>query len=153
MVKPTSLGHVVLRARELARAELFYTKILSLDVQARIDKQMVFLTSNSESSHELALFEIGKDAPVPNPDSVDLYHTAWRYQSLAELRKLHKKLWGNDIESGIGNHGISIGIYFFDPDGNEIEAYYELPKQFWPTKNIFSGEYFPDGLDTELKTL
>ena len=153
MVKPKSLGHVVLRVRELARAEFFYTKILSFDVQARIDKKMVFLTSNSESSHELALFEIGKDAPGPNPDGVGLYHTAWRYQSLEELRQLHKKLGENDIESGIGNHGISIGIYFFDPDGNEIEAYYELPKRFWPKENIFSGDYFPDGLDTKLKTL
>ena len=153
MVKPKSLGHVVLRVRELARAESFYTKILSLDVQAKIDDKMVFLTSNTESSHELALLEIGRDAPGPNPDGVGLYHTAWRYSSLEELRKLHKTLIENSIESGIGNHGISLGIYFFDPDGNEIEAYYELPKTYWPKENIFSGDYFPNGLDTELNIL
>ena len=117
MVKPKSLGHVVLRVRELARAESFYTKILSLDVQAKIDDKMVFLTSNTESSHELALQEIGRDAPGPNPDGVGLYHTAWRYSSLEELRKLHKTLIENSIESGIGNHGISIGIYFLIPMG------------------------------------
>jgi len=153
MVKPEKLGHVVLRVRELVRAEKFYTKILSLDVQARINTKMVFLTSNNESSHELALLEIGKDAPSPNPDGVGLYHTAWRYASLEKLRELHKSLTENNIESGIGNHGISIGIYFFDPDGNEIEAYYELPKQFWPKENIFSGDYFPDGLNTQLQPL
>ena len=104
MVKPKSLGHVVLRVRELARAESFYTKILSLDVQAKIDDKMVFLTSNTESSHELALLEIGKDAQGPNPDGVGLYHTAWRYSTLEELRKLHKTLIENSIESGIGIH-------------------------------------------------
>ena len=38
MVKPKSLGHVVLRVRELARAEIFYTKILSLDFLATISQ-------------------------------------------------------------------------------------------------------------------
>ncbi len=151
MVKPKTLGHVVLRVRELKKAESFYTNILSLNVQARFENKMVFLTSNFDSSHELALMEIGKDAPGPDPNRVGLYHTAWRYDSLSDLRELRDNLAENNIDAGIGNHGISIGIYFFDPDGNETEAYYELPKTYWPQDNIFSGNYFPDGLDTKLQ--
>ena len=33
---------------------------------------------------------------------------------------------------GTGDHGISQGIYFQDPDGNEIEVFYELPRAQWP---------------------
>ena len=43
---------------------------------------------------------------------------------------------------GVGNHGISIGVYFFDPDGNEIEVFYELPRDQWPTEGqLFAGKF------------
>ena len=29
---------------------------------------------------------------------------------------------------GAGDHGISLEVYLFDPDGNEIKVFYELPK-------------------------
>ena len=37
------------------------------------------------------------------------------------------------------------GAFLFDPDGNEIEVYYELPKDQWPEDgDLFSG-HFPGG--------
>ena len=38
--------------------------------------------------------------------------------------------------------GLSLGIYFQDPDGNGIEVYYETPRSEWPRQeNLFlSGE-------------
>ena len=48
---------------------------------------------------------------------------------------------------GIEDHGISIGVYFFDPEGNEIEAYYELPSEHWPVDgDLFEGK-FPHSLE------
>ena len=41
----------------------------------------------------------------------------------------------------IGDHGISLGIYFADPDGNQIEVFYELPKEEWPEEEMFSGNF------------
>ena len=150
MVKPQNLGHVVLRVRDVGRAQDFYTGLLDLDVKARYGDQMVFLSSNDRSSHELALMSVGPDAPGPEPDRVGMYHFAWRYASLRDLRDLQSQLNERGVKNGIGNHGISIGIYFFDPDGNEIECYYELPTEHWPEGDPFAGEYFPDGLDTDL---
>lgn len=149
MVKPLNLGHVVLRVRDVDRSEEFYTNLLELGVRARYGNQMVFLNSSDESSHELALMSVGPEAPGPEPDRVGMYHFAWRLSSLEDLRDLREQLVKNGLESGIGNHGISIDLYFFDPDGNEIEAYYELPKKCWPDGDIFSGEYFPDGLESD----
>jgi len=79
-----------------------------------------------------------------------MYHFAWRFAELADLRALRTQLAEAGVKAGVGNHGISIGIYFFDPDGNEIECYFELPKKHWPSGDIFAGQYFPDGLDTDL---
>ena len=32
----------------------------------------------------------------------------------------------------IADHGISLGIYMRDPDGNGVEVYYEMPRAEWP---------------------
>ncbi|MCH8063631.1 MAG: hypothetical protein IH861_14140 [Chloroflexi bacterium] len=49
----------------------------------------------------------------------------------------------------LDNHGISIGVYLFDPDGNEIEVFYELPKDQWPKEgSLFEGQ-FPGDLEGE----
>ena len=50
---------------------------------------------------------------------------------------------------GIGDHGISIGVYLFDPDGNEIEVFYELPKDKWPEEGSLFGGQFPGDLEGE----
>ena len=60
-----------------------------------------------------------------------------------DLQELFGQMRENDVKiGGVGDHGISIGIYFFDPDGNEIEAFYELPKDQWPEDgNLFAGDF------------
>ena len=69
--------------------------------------------------------------------------------SFDSLKRLYSELKDQGVDvAGIGDHGISIGIYFFDPDGNEIEAFYELPKDQWPEGDIFSGS-FPGSLEPE----
>lgn len=142
MVKPKRLGHLVLRVRDLNISEDFYTSVLGLKVTTRIPDSMVFM-SVGESSHELALVSVGPDAPGPEKDRVGLYHFAWEMDSFDDLKAMYKGLKDKKIPiGGVGDHGISLGVYFFDPDGNEIEAYYELPKNEWPSQsNIFSGKF------------
>ena len=96
-----------------------------------------------EASHELALMSVGPDAPGPDPSRVGLYHFAWEMESFEDLRTLYAELKEKRVSvGGIGDHGISLGVYFFDPDGNEIEAFYELPRDQWPTEGaIFSGQF------------
>ena len=38
-----------------------------------------------------------------------------------------------------------MGVYFFDPDGNEIEVFYELPRDQWPEGGVTTGAKFPGG--------
>lgn len=148
MIRPQQLSHLVLRVRDLDRSEEFYTRVLGLKVTVRMPGRMVFLTAREDSSHELALVSLGPDAPGPDPNRVGLYHFAWQMASLEELRSLYRRLQEEGVTIvGIGDHGISLGVYFLDPDGNEMEAYYELPRERWPQgENIFAGS-FPGSLD------
>lgn len=147
MVKPKRLGHLVLRVRDLARSEQFYTDVLDLGVTARVGDAMVFLSAAGNSSHELALMAIGDESPGPQPDRVGLYHFAWEMGSFDDLQKIYQELRAKKVDIvGKGDHGISLGVYFLDPDGNEIEVFYELPRDMWPEDDIFMGS-FPMKID------
>ena len=149
MVKPMRLGHLVLRVRDLDRSRKFYTGVLGLQVTTSIPGRMVFMSASGDNSHELALMSVGPDAPGPEEGRVGLYHFAWQMGSLEDLRTMYRELKDGEVKiGGIGDHGISLGVYFFDPDGNEIEAYYELPKDQWPPSEIFAGR-FPGSLEEE----
>jgi len=55
----------------------------------------------------------------------------------------------------IADHGISLGIYLRDPDGNGVEVYYEMPRAEWPVDyHVFSRDKvgrgrFPGPWDAE----
>ena len=152
MVKPKQLGHLVLRVRDLERSERFYSDVLGLDVTSRIPGRMTFLTAG-EASHELAIMPVGPNAPGPEENRVGLYHFAWEMESFEDLRRLYGELKAKDVTiGGVGDHGVSMGVYFFDPDGNEIEAFYELPKDQWPAgegENLFAGKFPLGSLEEE----
>ena len=148
MVTPKQLGHLVIRVRDLERSERFYSDVLGLHVTNKRPGQMIFMSAGDSSSHELALVPVGDDAPGPENDRVGLYHFAWEMESLDDLKRLYAEMKAKDVKiGGIGDHGISLGVYFFDPDGNEIEAYYEMSKDQWPQDgDLFEGD-FPGSLE------
>jgi catechol 2,3-dioxygenase len=46
----------------------------------------------------------------------------------------------------VTDHGISLGIYLRDPDGNGVEVYYELPRDQWHRQEkVFTGGERPHG--------
>ena len=150
MAKPKQLGHLVLRVRDIDASERWYADVLGLHTTNKRPGSMVFMSAKDDASHELALVPVGPDAPGPEKSRVGLYHFAWEMESFDDLKRLYDDMKAKDVNiGGIGDHGISIGVYLFDPDGNEIEVYYETPKDQWPPEgDLFEGEY-PGKLEPE----
>lgn len=147
MVSPKRLGHLVLRVRDVSRSEKFYTRTLGLEVVSR-EFGMVFLRASASRSHELALAPL-KEGISSSPSQGGLSHFAWQMESFDDLRNIYRHLKQEGVEiAGKGDHGISTGVYFLDPDGNRIEVFYELPQESWPSDRLFTGE-FPLSLDEE----
>ena len=151
MLKPKQLGHLVLRVRDLDACEKFYSEILGLHVTNKRSGQMVFMSASETASHELALIASSPDAPVPDKGGVGLYHFAWEMRSFEDLQQMYLELKQKEVDIvGIGDHGISIGVYVLDPEGNEIEMFYELPQKDWPSDGaIFDGK-FPRSLEKDV---
>ena len=122
MIKPTRLGHVVLRVRNLKRSEEFYTEFLGLEVKGRGGDRIVFFRSNEDTDHDLAISNVGADAPGPEATRVGMYHFAYEFKSIEDIKEAYRLTQEMDIRiSGFGDHGETKGLYILDPDGIEIE--------------------------------
>jgi catechol 2,3-dioxygenase len=120
------VGHVVLKVRDLERAARFYRDVLGLEEVARatFGRPMAFF-STGENHHDVAVMEVGPDAPLPQRDEVGLYHVAFRIGStLDELRAAKAHLEAHGYTGlRLADHRVSCSIYLDDPDGNGVELY------------------------------
>jgi catechol 2,3-dioxygenase len=139
-LKLTKLAHIVLRVRDLERSRRFYRDTLGLKETGEIGGQMAFF-SLGDSSHDLAVMALGEGAPPPDPRRVGLYHFAFHVESEASLRDWSRHLREQGVRIvGSADHGVSVGLYIEDPDGNEIELTYDRPRERWPKEgNPFAG--------------
>jgi len=142
---PSHLGHVNVYVRNVEKSYIWYKDILGLHTYDFQPGRAAFMSANLDESHELAIMEVGDDAPGMLQRQVGLNHMAWRMHNLDDLKELYYRLKEKQVSfDHVGDHGISVGLYFSDPDGNGIEAYYELPRSEWYTQeNIFMNEDRP----------
>ena len=154
---PKYLGHVNIYVRNAERSQQWYEDVLGLHTYDLIPGRAAFMSADLNQSHEVALMQVGDDAPGQQKGQVGLNHMAWMMESLDNLKECYLRLKERHIPiEHISDHGISIGIYFRDPDGNGLEVSYELPRSQWPRHDhIFSGEgrlrgYFPGPWDEHL---
>jgi catechol 2,3-dioxygenase len=133
-IKVRNVGHVVLKVREVERAAHFYRDVLGLKEVARgtFGRPMVFF-STGENHHDVAVMEVGPEAPLPQPGDVGLSHVALRIgTTLDELRaaKAHLEAHGF-TRLRLSDHRVSQSIYLNDPDGNGVELYVDADPAIW----------------------
>jgi catechol 2,3-dioxygenase len=122
-----SLGHVVLKVRDLQRSEGFYSGVLGMTVISRnSDPRMTFFTLGTPGNHhDFALIEFGPDAISPNPETTGLAHVAFKVGSSPEELRLTRRTL-DDSEIPVlyeADRAFSHSLHVLDPDANEIELY------------------------------
>src|SRR5579863_9873858 len=131
-MKVRKLNHAVLRVRDLDRSLGFYQDVLGLEPIARMGNVMAFMRApGSENHHDLGLARVGPNAPAPNERGVGLYHLAWEVDEIEALREARDKLQRYGLLSGASDHGATKSIYGYDPDGNEFEVMWMVPRAHW----------------------
>jgi catechol 2,3-dioxygenase len=119
-IRITNVGHVVLKARDIERATRFYRDVLGLKEVARatFGRPMAFF-STCENHHDVAVVEVGPEAPPAERNGVGLYHVAFRIgNTLDELRGQGAPRGARLHGLRLTDHRVSQSIYLDDPDGN-----------------------------------
>jgi catechol 2,3-dioxygenase len=125
------VGHLVLRVKDRERSKRFFEEILGLPVVAENERGMVFFSTNVKDNHHmLAIKQAKEDAAMPAPDQVGMEHVSFELGGFAELQEAYRvfKEKGVKINYTVF-HGVAKSIYFFDPDGNELEVYCNVPAE------------------------
>jgi catechol-2,3-dioxygenase len=132
-VSPVRLNHAVLFVAELERAEQFYTEVFGMEVVAREPRaNAAFLRlPRSGNHHDLGLFGVGSAAAPKVPGGIGLYHLAWQLDTVDELVAARQLLIEAGAYSGESSHGATKSVYGADPDGNEFEIMWMLPREDW----------------------
>jgi len=119
-VSPAKLAHLVLLTRDLPRIRDWYTTVLQATVT--VENPMLSFISYDEEHHRIAFVGIPDLPPRAAGPQVGLHHIAFTYRSLEELLRTYERLKRLGIEPYWPiNHGVTISMYYRDPDGNSVE--------------------------------
>jgi len=147
-----SLNHAVLYVRDASTAAEFYGRVFGFEVvELAFGGRAVFLrAAGGENHHDLGLFSVGPDAPRAPRGSVGLYHLAWEVPTIEDLADAAKVLSEAGALGGASDHGVSKSLYGADPDGNEFEIMWRVPRAAWG-EFADKGAVMPLDLDAELR--
>jgi catechol-2,3-dioxygenase len=133
------LGHTGLWVRDLDVMKRFYSVVLGLTVTDQDDDLgIVFLSSRPAVEHHELVLQAGRTAA----EDVRLNHQiSWRVATLDVLLGYFKRLQDEGVLiQQVVTHGNAIGVYFFDPEGNRNEVYWQtgvaVPQPFLKHLNL-----------------
>lgn len=146
------LNHAVLFVRDATKSADFYGRLFGFEVVgSEFGGQAVFMRSPiGDNHHDLGLFSVGPDAPRPPRGSTGLYHLAWEVPTIEDLAAAASALGEAGALGGASDHGVSKSLYGHDPDGNEFEIMWRVPREAWGEFEN-KGAVMPLDLDAELK--
>ncbi|CAN5187322.1 VOC family protein [soil metagenome] len=132
MIPVARLNHAVLYVRDLDRSAAFYERVFGFQEVAREGGMMAFLrAAGSTNHHDLGLMAVGADAPRPARGSTGLYHLAWEVPRIEDLAQASQVLSEEGALGGASDHGATKSLYGEDPDGNEFEIMWMVPREEW----------------------
>jgi catechol-2,3-dioxygenase len=131
-VNAVRLNHAVLFVSDLERSLTFYEAAFGMQVAAREPRaNAAFLRlPRSGNHHDLGLFGVGEQPRRPR-GALGLYHLAWQVDTIEELEQSRATLAELGAYTGESSHGATKSIYAHDPDGNEFEVMWMLPRAEW----------------------
>lgn len=147
-----SLNHAVLYVRDAPSAAEFYAGVFGFEVvESAFGGRAVFMrAAGGDNHHDLGLFSVGPDAPRAPRGSIGLYHLAWEVPTIEDLADAARVLSQAGALGGTSDHGVSKSLYGADPDGNEFEVLWRVPREAWG-EYADKGVVMPLDLDAEVR--
>ena len=155
MSKPSSFAHVVFQTRKVDEVISWYQTALGFDV--RFQHPALTFLSFDEEHHRIALINlevIDPEGKRPlNSATGTLEHIAFTFANATDLLNNYVRLKALGIEPfWCVHHGMTLSMYYQDPDGNRVEFQVEVYDSADAANNFLSTEVFaknPIGVEFE----
>jgi catechol-2,3-dioxygenase len=121
------LGHVGIYVFDLDAMTNFYSEVLGLSITDTMPGPKgivgVFLSARPEVEHHELLLMRGRRSTA---ESRMIQQISFRCDRLEDIKGYHRVLKAAEVEFDMEvSHGNAIGIYFYDPEGNHVEVYWD----------------------------
>jgi catechol-2,3-dioxygenase len=151
MIPVQRLNHAVLYVRDASASAGWYRDVFGFEIVTEIPGMATFLrAAGTDNHHDLGLFSVGPSAPSPEPGRVGLYHLAWQVGSIRDLVTARNALLERSAYTGESDHGATKSIYGKDPDGNEFEIMWMVPRDQWTADDADTATVAHLNLDAEV---
>lgn len=122
-VSPCQLAHLVLRTPNYHATCEFYLTLLN--ARPAFANDLATFIRYDEEHHRLVITNAPK-LPIPSEPVAGLAHFAFTYRSLEELLGTYLRVGARGIKPcWCINHGFTTSLYYYDPDGNQVETQYD----------------------------
>ena len=124
MARIERVGHVVLNVSDTQASAQWYVDVLGMELMNYTPGLEMAFLSFGVSDHDIALVKAPEGAELGSPG---LSHTALALEGgEEELREIYRKIKASGAKIDfLADHGLSRSFYFFDPDGNRLEIFYQ----------------------------
>jgi catechol-2,3-dioxygenase len=118
------LGHVGLRCHDVAGQLAFYTEVLGLTVTDHDEELGIwFLSARPETEHHELLLAAGRDVPQ---DARLIQQVSFRCGRFEDVLGFYRRFVDRGVRLDmVVSHGNAVGVYFYDPEGNRCEVYWQ----------------------------
>ena len=119
-VRP-SLHHVNIKTSRLDEMIKWYGLVVGTQVQFRYETGA--WTTNDGANHRIAFLAVpGLSDDADKVRHNGMHHCAFEYGSFAELMSTYDRLRQSGVEPAFSlDHGMTMSLYYKDPDGNFVE--------------------------------
>lgn len=120
--KVAELGHIGIHCFDIKKQVDFYTRVLGLTVTDH-DQDNYFLSARPETEHHELVLTRGRDTGIKHKL---IQQISFRCSKFEDVLGFHRRLKHNATNLDMTvSHGNAIGVYFFDPEGNRVEVYWQ----------------------------
>jgi catechol-2,3-dioxygenase len=118
------LAHIALVVTNPEKSADWYEDVLGLKCVVRSETGCFM--SFEGRHHDIALIKARAEHV---PWSVGLHHVSMQIEGgTKEIKRLHSRLISKGVQiDRVVDHSVGWGLYFYDPDGNRLEFFYERP--------------------------
>ncbi len=131
VIPPVRFSHIGIHVHDIEVMVDFYTRLMGLEITDRGElplpgnPQIVFLSSDPEEHHQIALVEGRRDGGI---EGGVVNQLSFHVGSLAELRAIKSAAEKSGVTRFMPlSHGRGWSLYFPDPEGNGIECFVDTP--------------------------
>ena len=128
--KPRRLGHANLFVSDYEKATKFYKSVVGFEeVYRQPDNHASFL-SNGNTYHDLALTDIRSKYSAKD-QKPGIWHLAFELETEADMVDGYNRAKADGVEfSFVMDHDVARSLYQHDPDGNMVEIYADVEKDW-----------------------